>query len=109
MKEMQKIPYASTIGSLMCIHLCIHPNLAFIIGMLVKYLSIPGMDHWNATERVMQYLKRTKDYIFTYRKSDQLEIVGYFDFDFAGCQASKRDLHWAIFICWQRHYFLEEC
>ena len=38
----------------------------------------------------MRYLKRTKDYMLTYRRSDQLEITGYSDSDFAGCQDSKR-------------------
>lgn len=37
-----------------------------------------------------EYLKITKDYIFTYRKSDRLEIIENSDFDFTGCQDSKR-------------------
>ena len=35
-------------------------------------------------------LKRTKDFMLTYRRSDSLEIFGYSDFDFAGCQDSKQ-------------------
>lgn len=53
-----------------------HPNIAYIIGMLCKYMSNPGMDHWVAAIRVMQYLQRTKDFMLTYKKSNQFEIIG---------------------------------
>lgn len=38
----------------------------------------------------MMYLKRTKDYMLTYNRSDQLENTRYFDSDFAECQDTKR-------------------
>ena len=74
----------------MCAQVCTRPDIAFIVGMLGRYLSNPGMDHWKATKRVMRYLKRTKDYMLTYSRSDQLEIIGYSDSDFAGCQDNRR-------------------
>ena len=48
------------------------------------------MDQRKAAKKVVRYLKRTKDYMLTYRRSDQLEITGYSDSDFVGCQDSKR-------------------
>ena len=69
-QEMQQIPYASAIGSLMYALVCTRPDIAYIIGMLGKYLSNLGKDHWIAAKRVMRYLQRTKDYMLTYRKSD---------------------------------------
>ena len=84
-KEMQKIPYASAIRSLMYAQVYMRPDIAYIVGMLGRYLSNPGLDHWKATKRVMRYLQRTKYFMLTYRKSDQLEIIGYSDSDFAGC------------------------
>ncbi|XP_047312879.1 secreted RxLR effector protein 161-like [Impatiens glandulifera] len=95
---MQKIPYASAVGSLMYAQVCTRPDLAYIVGMLGRYLSNPGMDHWVTVKRVMRYLKRTKDYMLTYKKSDQLEIVGYSDSDFAGCQDSRRSTSGYIFM-----------
>ena len=89
-QEMEKIPYSSAIASLMYAQVCTRPDIAFIVGMLGRYLSNPGMDHWKAAKRVMRYLQRTKEYMLTYRKSDQLEIIGYSDSDFAGCQDSRR-------------------
>ena len=89
-KEMQKIPYASAVGSLMYAQVCTRPNITYIVGMLGRYLSNPGLDHWKAAKRVIRYLQRTKDFMLTYRKSDQLEIIGYFDSDFSRCQDSRR-------------------
>jgi len=87
---MRKIPYASAVGSLMYAQVCTRPNIAYIVWVLGRYLSNPGMDHLKAAKRVMGYLKRTKSYMLTYKRSDQLEITGYSDSDFAGCLDSLR-------------------
>ncbi|GMP71916.1 hypothetical protein CsSME_00030151 [Camellia sinensis var. sinensis] len=62
-QEMQKIPYASAVGSLMYAQVCTRPDIAFIVGMLGRYLSNPGMDHWKAVKRVMRR-KSTSGYIY---------------------------------------------
>ena len=101
---MQKIPYASAVGSLIYAQVCTHLDIAYIFGMLGRYLSNPGMDYKKAAKRVMRYLQRTKDYMLTYRKLDKLEIIGYSNSDFTGCQNSRLYLP----SCW-RSYFLKEC
>jgi len=88
--KMQKIIYASIVGSLMYAQVCTHPDIAYIVGVLGRYLSNPGMDHWKAVKRVMRYLQRTKEYMLTYKRSDQLEIIRYFDSNFEGWQDSLR-------------------
>ncbi|XP_057958480.1 1-aminocyclopropane-1-carboxylate oxidase homolog 1-like [Malania oleifera] len=70
-KEMQKIPFASAVGS-------------HIYAQVAK--------------KVMRYLQRTKDYMLTYRKLDQLEIIGYSDFDFDGWQDNKRSTSGNIYL-----------
>ena len=97
-REMQKIPYASAVGSLGYAQVCTRPDLAYIVGMLGRYLSNPGMDHWKAAKRVMRYLQRTKHYMLTYKRSDQLEIVGYSDSDFAGCKDSVRSTSGYVYL-----------
>jgi hypothetical protein len=42
-QEMQKIPYASAVGSLIYAQVSTHPDIPFIVGVLGKYLSNPGM------------------------------------------------------------------
>ena len=39
-KEMQKIPYASAVGSLIYAQVCTRPDIAFIVGMLDRYLTL---------------------------------------------------------------------
>jgi len=46
----------------------------------------------------MRYLKRTKGYMLTYRRSDQLEIIGFSDSDFVRCQDSLKSTSGYIFM-----------
>ena len=75
--KMKAIPYASAVGSIMYAQVCTRPDIAFVVGMLGRYLSNPGMNHWIAVKKVLRYLQRTKDFELTYRRSDHLELVGY--------------------------------
>ncbi|XP_040940152.1 secreted RxLR effector protein 161-like [Gossypium hirsutum] len=95
---MQEITYASTIGSLMYAQVCTRLDIAYIVGMLGRYLSNPGIDNWISAKRVMRYLQRTKDYMLTYKRSDLLEVIGYFDSNLAGCQDSKKSTSSYIYL-----------
>ncbi|XP_040873439.1 secreted RxLR effector protein 161-like [Glycine max] len=96
--EMQKILYVSAMGSSMYAQVCTHPDIAFVVRVLGRYLSNPGLQHWKAVKRVMRYLKRTKDYMLTYQKSDNLDIIKYSDSDFAGCQDRKHSTSGYIYM-----------
>ncbi|WJZ88075.1 hypothetical protein VitviT2T_007407 [Vitis vinifera] len=97
-KDMERFPYALAVGSLMYAQVCTRPDIAYIVGMLGRYLSNPGMDHWKKAKRVMRYLQRTKDYMLTYRRSSHLEIVGYSYSNFAGCLDSRKSTSGYIFM-----------
>ncbi|RDX91304.1 hypothetical protein CR513_26738, partial [Mucuna pruriens] len=47
---------------------------------------------------MMRYLRRTKGYMLTYRKSKGLEIIMYANSDFAGYQDSKRSTSGYIYM-----------
>ena len=55
-QAMKGTPYALAVGSLMYAQVCTHPDVAYIVGMLDRYLSNPWMDHWKIFKRVMRYL-----------------------------------------------------
>ena len=95
---LSKIPYASAVGSLMYAQVCTRPNITYIVSVLGRYLSNPGMDHWKATKRVMRYLKKTKNYMLTYKRSNHLEIIGYSDSDFVGCPYSRKSTLGYIYL-----------
>jgi hypothetical protein len=54
-------------------HTCTRPNIIFAVGMLGRYQSNPGMDHWKVAKKVMRYLQGTKDYMLTFKRSDHLK------------------------------------
>ena len=70
--EMEKVPYAFTVGSLMYAQVCTHPDIAFAVNALGRYLSNPGLNHWKAVKKVMRYLQGIKDYMLTYKRSEEL-------------------------------------
>ena len=64
---MKIVPYASLVGSLMYAQVCTRPDFAFVVDVLGRYLSDPGLSHWKAAKKVMQYLQGTKDHMLIYR------------------------------------------
>ncbi|KAK9063217.1 hypothetical protein SSX86_017087 [Deinandra increscens subsp. villosa] len=108
-EQMRLTPYASVVGSLMYAQVCTRPDIAYITGMLGRYQSNPGLDHWKAAKKVLRYLQGTKEFKLTYRRSDDLEVIGYTDSDFAKCKDDKKSTSGYIFmlsggpISWKSH------
>ncbi|MGJ2631364.1 reverse transcriptase domain-containing protein, partial [Salmonella enterica subsp. enterica serovar Paratyphi A] len=59
--EMEKIPYASAVGSLMYAMIATRPDIAFAVGVVSRYMSNPGKKHWDAVKGILRYLKATKN------------------------------------------------
>ncbi|XP_047261181.1 secreted RxLR effector protein 161-like [Capsicum annuum] len=97
-KQMIDIPYASIVRSLIYVQTCTRPDISFDVGMLGRYQSNPGMDHWKAAKKVLRYLQGTKDHMLTYRRSDHLDVVGYSDSDYAGCVDTRQSTFGYLFL-----------
>ena len=97
-EEMRTIPYSSMVGSLMYDQVCTRPDIAFVMGMLGRYLSNPGCQHWKAAKKVLRYLQGTKDLMLTYRHTSLLDVVGFCDAGFAGCIDDKKSTMSYIFM-----------
>ncbi|RVW81965.1 Retrovirus-related Pol polyprotein from transposon TNT 1-94 [Vitis vinifera] len=97
-EEMRTIPYSSVVGSLMYAQVCTRPDIAFVVGMLGRYLSNPGSQHWKAAKKVLRYLQGTKDLMLTYQRTSLLDVVGFCDADFAGCIDDKKSTTGYIFM-----------
>ena len=95
---MEKVLYASVVGSLMYAQVCTRPDIAFAVNALGRYLSNSGLNHWKAVKKVMRYLQGTEDYMLTYKRFDQLEVTGYSDSDFAGCPDDRKSTYGFIFM-----------
>ncbi|KAL0295041.1 UNVERIFIED_CONTAM: Retrovirus-related Pol polyprotein from transposon TNT 1-94 [Sesamum angustifolium] len=96
--QMKNVPYASVVGSLMYVQVCTRPDIAFAVGMLGRYQSNPGIEHWKAAKKVMRYLQGTKDLQLIYKHTENLEVVGYSDSDFAGCLDTRKSTSGYIFL-----------
>jgi hypothetical protein len=84
--QMKAYPYASLVGTLMYAQICTRPDIAYVVGVLGRFQSDPGLDHWRTAKKVLRYLQGTQDYMLTYNKSDLLEIVGYTNSNFLDVQ-----------------------
>ncbi|XP_059288714.1 secreted RxLR effector protein 161-like [Lycium ferocissimum] len=97
-EQMKNIPYTSVVGSLMYAQVCTRPDIAFAVGMLGRYQSNPGLDHWRAAKKVLRYLQGTKDYMLMYKRSEDLEVIGYSDSHYAGYVDSRKSTSGYIFM-----------
>ena len=95
---MKNVTYAFAIGNLTYAKVCTRPNIVYVIGVLGRYLSDLGQRHWTATKRVMRYLQVTKNYMLTYRRFDDLTIIGYLGFHFVSCLDDHKSTSGYIFI-----------
>ncbi|XP_074289175.1 secreted RxLR effector protein 161-like [Silene latifolia] len=96
-KEMERIPYASVVGSLNYVQTCTRSDISFAVGMLGRYQSNPGMDHWKAA-KILKYLQGTKELMLTYRRSDHLKVIGYSDSDYVGGVDSRKSTFGYFFL-----------
>ena len=64
-KRMSKIPYASTMGSIIYAMLCTRSDIAYALDIASRFQVDPEEDHYKAVKNILKYLKRTKD-IFSY-------------------------------------------
>ena len=78
---MKTVPYASAVGSLMYMMLCTRPYICYSVGIVSRYQSNPGSEHWTVVKHILKYLRRTRDYILVYH-GDELSLIGYTDSNF---------------------------
>ncbi|XP_061356259.1 secreted RxLR effector protein 161-like [Gastrolobium bilobum] len=56
------------------------------------------MEHWKAAKKVLRYLQGTKDHMLMYKRSNELEVIGYTDSDFGGCLDSRKSTFGYLFM-----------
>ena len=54
---------------------------AYVEGIVSRYQSNPGLDHWIAVKHILKYLRRTRNYLLLYSGGD-LNRNGYTESDF---------------------------
>jgi hypothetical protein len=74
-EDMSRVPYASAIGSLMYAMVCTRPDIAHAVGVLSRYMSKLGKEHWTTVKRVFRYLCGTASYGLCYQGRPRLDRV----------------------------------
>nr|CAN68815.1 hypothetical protein VITISV_001087 [Vitis vinifera] len=87
--HMSKMPYASAIGSLMYAMVCTRSDIAHAVGVVSKFMSRPGKQHWEAIKWILRYLKGSLDTCLCFIGAS-LKLQGYVDADFAGDIDSRK-------------------
>jgi hypothetical protein len=95
--QMKAVPYALAVGSLQYAQVCTCPNLAFVTGVLGRYQSSPGPEHWMMAKKALRYVQGTTCLMLMYRRSDVLEVVGYSDADYVGDRDDRKSTSGYVF------------
>ncbi|XP_042016432.1 secreted RxLR effector protein 161-like [Salvia splendens] len=99
-KEMQVIPYANIVGSIMYAMISTRPDLAQAISVTSRFMADHGRQHWQALKWTLTYLKGVGGFGILYKGDVVLEgdaLVGHCNSDFAGNLDNRKSQSGCIF------------
>jgi len=83
--DMSHVPYKSVVDILMYVMVCTRPGIAHLVGVLSRFMSKPGKDHWTTVKWAFRYSHGTNYYGLCYQRRSILDIVldirGFVDVD----------------------------
>ena len=77
---MRRVSYALTIGSLMYVMVYTRPDIAFDVGIVSRYMSNPGMQHWAVVKWILRYRRGTPSVYLIYGSGKPM-LEGFTDSD----------------------------
>ncbi|XP_047326536.1 secreted RxLR effector protein 161-like [Impatiens glandulifera] len=88
---MKNVPYSNAIGSVMYLMVSTRPDIAYTVSCLSRFMSNPGISHWNALKWLLRYLKTTVDVGLTFSKCFVgTKLVGYVDSNYANDSDNRK-------------------
>ena len=72
------------------------PDICFAVGMVSRYQSDPGKEHWIAVKHIFKYLRRTRDYMLVFQ-DESLVPIGYTNSDFQSDRESRKSTSGYVF------------
>ncbi|XP_035545683.1 secreted RxLR effector protein 161-like [Juglans regia] len=96
---MQKIPYASMVGSIMYAMVCSRPHLTYAVSLVSRFMSNPRKPHWHAIKWVFQYLSGSRSLGVKFGKNVKRgsELEGFVDSDYVGNIDTRKSLTGFVF------------
>ena len=86
---MSKVPYSSTVGSLMYAMVCTRPDIAHAVEVVSRYMNDPSKEHCMVVKWILRYLRGTTSHALCFGGSSTV-LQGYVDSDMAGDKDSRR-------------------
>ncbi|CAI7899495.1 unnamed protein product [Closterium sp. NIES-53] len=88
-------PYAELVGCLMYLMTCTRPDLAFLLGILARFVA-PGRHrpvHWTFAVRVAKYLATTSGVGLVLGGRQDVVLTGHCDFSYADDAETHKSTH----------------
>ena len=80
---MSKVPYTLDVGSLMYAMVCTRLDIAHAVGVVSRYMSHLGLEHWNVVKWILKYLKGISNKCLHFEGSNT-DLHRYVDSDLVG-------------------------
>jgi len=88
-KGVDQTKYRGLIGSLLYLTTS-RPDIMFAVCLCARYQAYPKESHFKAAKRILKYLKGTSSVGLWYPSHSPIHLIGYSDFDFAGCKLDRK-------------------
>ena len=62
---MKTVPYSSAVGAVMHLAVITRADIAHAVQHVSQFMHNPGKAHWSAVQKLLKYLKSTKDSVLT--------------------------------------------
>ncbi|WZY78480.1 hypothetical protein YC2023_024864 [Brassica napus] len=97
---MADIPYASAVGSIMYAMVGSRPDLGYAVGLISRFMSEPGREHWLAAKWVLRYLKGATRRCLTFTKHSKFSVQRFCDSDYSTDLDRRRSVTGFVFQVW---------
>ena len=81
--HMALVPYASAVGSLMYVMVYTRTDIAHAVGVVSRYMTNPGKEHWEAVKWLLRYLRGTSSTSLRFGKG-KVTLHDFVDADLGG-------------------------
>ncbi|KAL4590248.1 hypothetical protein LXL04_003174 [Taraxacum kok-saghyz] len=96
MEYMTRVPYSSAVGSLIDAMICTHPDLAYAVSMVSRYMANPRKEHWKSVQWIFRYLRGTSSMCLHFGQSTT-GVLGYVDSDHGKNLDKRRSITGYVF------------
>lgn len=95
-KDFDPSLYKSIVGSLMYFT-ATRPDIMFAVSLISRFMERPKEAHWQASKRILRYVKGTKSFCILYNVSEHSDLVGYTDSDWDGSVDDRKSTSGYVF------------